>query len=79
MNTALPPARITGIVARGAPLAVLFRRGPSKQVLQLLWNLETDEITPGQWLKARVYDERADLSPDGRSGCQRRGDCAAQR
>lgn len=66
MTAPLPPARVTGIVARDAPVAVLFRRGPSKQVLQLLWSLKTDEITPGQWLKGRVYDARSDLSPDGR-------------
>lgn len=66
MTKAPPPARVTGIVAREAPVAVLFRRGPSRQVLQLLWNLKTDEITPGQWLKARVNEEQADLSPDGK-------------
>lgn len=66
MNTPAATARVTGLLARRAPRAVLFRRGPSKQVQQLLWNLDTDEITPGQWLKARVYTQCCDLSPDGK-------------
>jgi len=32
----------------------------------LTWDLDTDQITPGQWLKGRVAVEQADLSPDGR-------------
>lgn len=59
-------ARLVGIVARDAPTAVIFRRGPSKQVRMLTWNLETDLITPGQWLLGKVYHERSDLSPNGR-------------
>lgn len=60
------PARVNGIVAREADRAVIFRRGPSKQTLQLVWDLETDEITPGQWIKGRVYEYCADVSPDGK-------------
>lgn len=47
-------------------MAVLLRRGPSKLVQCLLWNLETDEVTPGQWFKGRIYEHRCDLSPDGK-------------
>jgi len=47
-------------------MAVVFRRGPSKHTQQLVWNLETDEVTPGQWIKGRVYTKRCDVSPDGR-------------
>lgn len=61
----LPNARIDGIIAAAAPLAVVFRRGPARAVQQLVWNLETDEITPGQWQTGRVYTRRCDLSPDG--------------
>ena len=32
----------------------------------LTWDLQTDKITPGQWLKHRAYTEFADLSSDGR-------------
>jgi hypothetical protein len=57
--------RLFGIVAREARKAVVFRRGPSKQVRMLLWDLATDEVTPGQWLSGRIYEERCGVSPDG--------------
>jgi hypothetical protein len=62
-NTVSP--RLYAILARGKPIAVVFRRGPSKQVLLLTWNTETHEVTPGQWLKGRIYERRGDLSPSG--------------
>lgn len=57
--------RIHVLLARDAPVAAIFRRGPTKQVRLLRWDLRTDEITGGQWLAGRVYDGRCDLSPDG--------------
>ena len=59
------PARLHAILAREAPKAVVFRRGPSGQVCTLGWDLETDTFTMGQWLKGRIYEYRSDLSPDG--------------
>ena len=59
------PARIHAILAREAPKAVVFRRGPSGQVCTLGWDMETDTFTMGQWLKGRIYEYRSDLSPDG--------------
>ena len=59
------PARIHVILAREAPKAVVFRRGPSGQVCTLGWDLETDTFVMGQWLKGRIYEYRSDLSPDG--------------
>ena len=35
-------------------------------MLLLTWDLKTDTVTPGQWLKGRTYPRRADLTPDGR-------------
>ncbi len=32
----------------------------------LTWDLKSNKLTQGQWLKHRVYSEYADLSPDGR-------------
>ena len=61
-----PPARVFGFVAEEADVCVLLRRGPSKQVLMVRWDLATDTFEVGQWLKARVYEELCDLSPDGR-------------
>jgi hypothetical protein len=57
--------RLYFLVAREAPVAVVFRRGPSKQVELLRWDLDTDAIVAGQWLKGRIYERRCDLSPDG--------------
>lgn len=58
--------RLYVILARKAPLAVVFRRGPSKQVLLVLWHTDTDQFVEGQWLKGRIYERRCDLSPSGK-------------
>lgn len=57
--------RIFGYVAAEKRIAVVLRRGPSKMVEMLRWDLCTDTLERGQWLKGRVYDERCNLSPDG--------------
>jgi hypothetical protein len=64
MNDQVPP-RIHVLVARQAPFAVVIRRGPSKQVCTIGWNLKTDEFKLGQWFKGRIYERSSDLSPDG--------------
>jgi hypothetical protein len=66
MTTKAPPARLFVIRARKVPFAVVFRRGPSKQVRLIGWNTETDTFEGGQWLKGRIYERRCDLSPNGR-------------
>ena len=43
------PARLHILLARHSPLAVVIRRGPSKQVCTLLWNRENDTFELGQW------------------------------
>jgi hypothetical protein len=60
-----PACRLYAILARDGRSAVVFRRGPSKQVLVLRWWLEDDRLEPGQWFNGRIYERRADLSPDG--------------
>ena len=60
------PARLKVIVARSAPYAVIFRRGPNDRVCTIGWDLKTDTFSVGQWLKGRIYPHRADLSPDGK-------------
>lgn len=54
------------LVASEAKVAVVFRRGPTKRVEQLLWSLDTDEIRAGQWLLGQVYTHKCGLSPDGK-------------
>jgi hypothetical protein len=58
--------RLYAILARKAPVGVVFRRGPSKSVLLVLWRTDADEFVEGQWLKGRVYERRCDLSPSGK-------------
>lgn len=60
------PARLHVLLARAAPIGVVLRRGPSKQVCSILWNRRNDTFVAGQWLKGRIYERRSDLSPDGR-------------
>jgi hypothetical protein len=57
--------RLYVLIARNAPVGVVVRRGPSKNVLLSKWNLRSDIFEHGQWLKNRVYERRCDLSPDG--------------
>ena len=45
--------------------AVIFRRGPSRRVRMLKWNLRNDKIEPGQWIEAGVHVARCDISPNG--------------
>jgi len=59
-------ARIHCLLATDAPLGVVIRRGPSKQVCTFLWNRRKDEFQIGQWLNGRIYERRSDLSPDGK-------------
>ena len=57
--------RLYALLAREAPFAIVFRRGPSKSVLLIGWNTTTDTFQQGQWLKGRIYERRCDLSPTG--------------
>ena len=57
--------RLWVLLAREAPVAAIFRRGPSRHVQLITWNLENDTFVPGQWFKGRIYERRCDLSPDG--------------
>jgi len=59
------PVRLYAILARDAPVGVVFRRGPSKSVLLITWNTSNDTFQCGQWLKGRIYERRCDLSPLG--------------
>ena len=60
------PARVHIIFAREADYAVIIRRGPSKKVCTIGWDLKKNTFKLGQWLKGRIYERRCDLSPDGK-------------
>lgn len=57
--------RLYAILARRGQTGVVFRRGPSKQVQLLRWDLSNDRIDHGQWFNGRIYERRCDLSPSG--------------
>lgn len=59
-------ARIHVLLARNAPVGVVIRRGPAKQVCTMLWDRKNDRFQMGQWLKGRIYERRSDISQDGR-------------
>lgn len=65
MKRPIPP-RLHVLLARDAPTAVIFRRGPSRYTATIGWDRRTDEFRVGQWLYGRIYERRADLSPDGK-------------
>jgi len=62
----MTPARIHILLARKAAVGVVIRRGPSKTVCTMLWDLKTDKFRIGQWMRGRIYERRSDLSPDGK-------------
>jgi hypothetical protein len=57
--------RLYVIMARDGRSATIFRRGPSTHVRLVRWWLRDDSFDEGQWIRARIYERRADLSPDG--------------
>lgn len=59
------PPRLHVLLASAAPVGVVIRRGPSRQVCTILWDRRSDEFRVGQWLKGRIYERRSDLSPTG--------------
>jgi hypothetical protein len=60
------PARLHVLLARDAKSAVVIRRGPSKTSAVFGWDRSKDTFRVGQWVRARIYERRCDLSPDGK-------------
>ena len=60
------PARLHILFASQKPYGLVIRRGPSKRVCFIGWDRQKDEFRSTQWLKGRVYERRADLSPNGK-------------
>jgi len=59
-------ARLFVILAKRSPMAVIFRRGPSKWYHVIQWNTRRDEFVHGAWIKGRIYEWKCDISPDGK-------------
>lgn len=60
------PARLHVLLARDSKAAVVIRRGPTRHTAVIGWDRKTDKFKLGQWLYGRIYERRADLSPDGK-------------
>lgn len=60
-----PPCRLFVVVAREAPVAVILRRGPSKWVQLIRWDMNNDRFEDGAWFHGRIYEHNCGLSPDG--------------
>jgi len=58
--------RIFCIPALRAPVVAVIRRGPSQWMHVSRWDLDGPSYEPGAWLRATIYPQRCDLSPDGR-------------
>src|SRR3954470_13510993 len=59
------PARLHVLLAREGPAALVIRRGPAKTSCVVHWDRRKDTFRVGQWVRARIYERRCDLSPDG--------------
>ena len=68
MKGTVPP-RIYCIPATKAPIAAVFRRGPTDWSHVGRWDLKERRYEPGAWLGGRIFPRRSDLSPDGRFLC----------
>jgi hypothetical protein len=60
-----PSCRLQILLARRAPIGVIFRRGPTKWVQVIKWDTKKDVFEEGQWFHGRIYAGRSDLSPNG--------------
>jgi len=58
--------RLHVLLARDAPVGVVLRRGPTRQVAAIAWDRKRDRFDLGQWLKGRIYELRSDIAPDGK-------------
>ncbi len=65
---AVPPQgpRVFGIVATGAPVVAIIRRGPSDWCQVARLHLDTQSFESGAWFRGRLFPQKCDLSPDGR-------------
>jgi hypothetical protein len=61
-----PALRIYCIPATATPIVAVIRRGPSAWTQIGRWDVSRGAYDPGAWVRARIYPERCDVSPDGR-------------
>jgi hypothetical protein len=61
--------RLFGIPAAKAPIVAVLRRGPTAWSHVGRWDVARGVYEPGAWIRANLYPQRCDLSPDGRWLC----------
>ena len=61
--------RIFCIPASRAPFVAVLRRGPSDWSHLGKWDVGRSVYEPGAWIRANLYPQNCDLSPDGRWFC----------
>ncbi len=66
MNDRRAKVRLFVITARDVPEAIIIRRGPSRWYHLVSWDMRRDRFQEGAWIKGRIYEEKCDLSPDGK-------------
>lgn len=59
-------ARLYVLYSKQSNTAVILRKGPSKWTLSLGWDLKYDTFAKGQWLAGKIYNNKCDISPDGK-------------
>ncbi|HXU90882.1 MAG TPA: hypothetical protein VFQ62_18720 [Methylomirabilota bacterium] len=64
-----PPPRLFGIPATRAPIVAMLRRGPTEWSHIGRWDVARGVYEPGAWIRANLYPQRCDVSPDGRWLC----------
>ncbi|ARU42028.1 hypothetical protein CCB80_13110 [Armatimonadetes bacterium Uphvl-Ar1] len=57
--------RIDALTAVKANKAIVIRKGPRDHTQMLIWDFDTDVITPGQWMKADISPQCCDVTDDG--------------
>jgi hypothetical protein len=58
--------RLFGIPATRSPVVAILRRGPSDWSQVNRWDPDAGTFERGSWIRANLYPQRCDLSPDGR-------------
>ena len=60
-----PTITLSVLLASDAPVGVILRRGPTRQVQVVRWDTRHDTFEDGQWFDGRLYPDRCSVSPDG--------------
>lgn len=53
-------------MAAKARAAIILRRGPARWTHLISWDTARDTFEDGAWFRGRIYEQKCDLSPDGK-------------